>query len=71
MHYEEDKIYTLRLIKLYNQTSMPTMYTSATACAKSACCFSLAKGQLISGRNLAVFKSPTKQTKIMKDFCPT
>ena len=60
MHYEEDKIYTLRLIKLYNQTSMPTMKTSATACAKSACCFSLAKGQLISERNFGAFKSPPK-----------
>ena len=58
MHYEEDKIYTLRLIKLYNQTSMPTMYTSATACAKSACCFSLAKGHLISERNFGVSNLP-------------
>ena len=63
MHYEEDKMYTLRSIKLYNRASMPTMYTSATACAKSACCSSLAKGQLISERNFGVFKSRTTDTQ--------
>ena len=63
MHYEEDKMYTLRSIKLYNRASMPTMYTSATACAKSACCSSLAKGQLISERNFGFFKSRTTDTQ--------
>ena len=33
--------------------------------------FDIAKGQLISERNLGVFKSPKIQTKFLKDFCPS
>ena len=29
------------------------------------------KSQLLSERNFGVFKSPKKQTKLLKDFCPS
>ena len=32
---------------------------------------SLAKGQIISEGNISVFKFPKKQTKFLKDFCPS